>query len=448
MRSLKQSESMKGSFAGIAWWVMGLLVFLGAAPARAETPGDWPQFRGPQRTGVVDADGLAHSWPEEGPPLLWRRELGEGFSAVSAVGGKLFTMAAFGEEEFALALDPATGEEIWRVKVGERFTEEFGNGPRVTPTVAGDTVYVVGSYGNFMALAAEDGAKRWAVDFAERFEMKTPRRGFSVSPLVDDHVVILEVGGSGDRSVIAFDRETGETVWAAGAGDTGYSSPILVDLHGVPQYVFLRRVEPQILAVDRQGKVLWTHPFSAAAIAMPIFVPPDSIFFSVAHDETGVLLTVSRDEEGAFHAEETWRQGRMRNHFSASVLVDGTLYGFDNATFRAVNAADGELLWAARGFGKGSLIAAGDLLYVLSDRGKLVLAEATPEEFRELGSVQALEGKSWTAPSLAGGRLYVRNHSEIAAFDVSAAGVAAASPPAPPAAAPPVGSGGETEEGR
>jgi len=388
---------------------------------------DWPQFRGSERSGVTAAS-LAPTWPETGPPLLWKKAFGEGFSAISVTGQRLFTLAAFGAEEVALALDAGTGAELWRVPLGKKFVEEFGDGPRSTPTVDGERVYVVGSYGHLLALRVGNGEVIWEADLTERFGMPIPQRGFSPSPLIDGDLLILEIGAGEGQSIVALDKVTGETRWTVGDGPTGYSSPLAVTLAGVPQIVFLRRAEPQILGVSREGQVLWSHPFPASAIAMPVHVPPNSLFFSAAHDEVGMLLTVSRGEDGTFQAAESWRHNRMRNHFSASVVLAGTLYGFDNATLRAVDAATGEIGWAFRGFGKGSLIAAvgddgsGGLLYVLSDRGELILVEATPEEYRERGRVQALTGKSWTAPSLADGRLFVRDHDEIACFDVSQVG--------------------------
>jgi outer membrane protein assembly factor BamB len=414
------------------------IVAVSPPPALAAPPStslDWPQFRGPERDGHGREAGLLRSWADGSPRLLWRQPIGEGFSGIAASGGRLFTMAAYGEEEYALALDAATGRELWRVPLGANFHEEFGNGPRATPTVDGEVVYAASSTGRLARLQAATGAKLWEVDLARAFAMPVPGRGYSPSPLIDGDLLILEVGAPEGRALVALDKRTGATRWVVGDGTTGYSSPLAVTIGGVRQFVFLRRAAPQIVAVSTAGEVLWTHPFPESGISMPLLVPPDRLFFSAAHDELGMLLRI-RVEGGRFVAEEVWRHNRMRNHFNTSVVVGEHLYGFDNATLRALVAATGETKWAFRGFGKGSLIAADGLLFVLSDRGELVLVEATAEAYRELGRVQALEGKSWTAPSLAGGRIYLRDQDEIAAFDVRTA------PAAPAAGAASAGGGG------
>jgi outer membrane protein assembly factor BamB len=425
------------SFALIAGLAAALSAAGPAPPVLADpsfTAPGWPQIRGPARDGHSPEVGLLRSWGEGAPRLLWRQPIGEGYSGIAAAGGRLFTLAAYGEEEYALGLDAATGRELWRVALGENFHEEFGNGPRATPTVDGEVVYAVGSTGRLARLLAASGEKLWEVDLTRAFGMPVPQRGYSPSPLVDGDLLVLEVGGAEGRALVALDKKTGATRWVAGEGPTGYSSPIAVTIGGVRQYVFLRRAQPEIVAVSAGGEILWTHPFPSSGISMPLFVPPDRLFFSAAHDEVGLLLRVTEAADGRFAAAEVWRHNRMRNHFNTSVVVGEHLYGFDNATLRALVAATGETKWAYRGFGKGSLVVADGLLFVLSDRGELALVEATPEAYRELGRSQALEGKSWTAPTLAGGRLYLRDQDEIACFEVKAAGARDPSPapPAPP----------------
>ena len=216
----------------------------------------------------------------------------------------------------------------------------------------------------------------------------------------------------------AYRRDSGERAWAALSGPAGYSSPLAVEIAGERQYVFSRGAE--IISLSTDGNVLWRRPAERrGAIPMPLFLPPDRIFTSTVDDGFGgQMLRIVKDENG-FRAEEDWSVRLMRNHMSTSVLVGEHLYGFDKATLKCLDSATGELAWARRGFGQGSVVAAGDRLFVLGDDGTLALVKADPESYQELGRIDAMEGRAWTAPTIAGGRIFVRDADEIAAFDIS-----------------------------
>jgi len=396
-----------------------LLALLATGPCSAEgnAAADWPQFRGPARDGLSPEGGLLRSWPETGPREVWRRPLGPSFASASIVGDRVYTMSSNGEAETAVCLDAATGEEIWSVPIGGLFEETFGNGPRATPTVDGDVVYVLGSLGVVQALKAADGASIWKVDLQATFGSPMPMRGFAPSALVDGDLLLLEAGGTEGRTFLALDKATGETRWATQEGRPGYSSPIVVTIDGVKQYVFASPTAGGIVALLPDGELHWKHEWKASMIAMPLFIPPNRVFAS-AGDDVGSILVEVGTEDGAPVTREVWGTRSMKNHFSSSLLHDGHIYGFDNATLKCIDAATGEVRWAKRGFGKGSLIAADGLFAVLGDRGVLALVEADPKEYRELGRHQALESKSWTAPALAGGRLDLRNLDEMVCLDL------------------------------
>ncbi len=396
--------------------------------------GDWPQHRGPRRQGTTVEPGLRESWGPGEPLVAWRRSIGEGYSAVAVAGPRACTMERATGEEWVVCLDAGSGETLWRTAVGPSRTSDLGDsGPRSTPAIDGELLFTASSAGRMVALSTADGSVVWR----REFEGEAPRFGYSVSPLVDGDLVIFETGGSEESpGIIALDRATGTARWSLLAGPAGYSSPIVADIAGVRQYVFFRRAGNEVVSVSPAGELLWSHPTAAlAVITTPLFHPPDRIFVASADDAFGGAMLRVRRGEGGFEVEELWNDRLMRNHFNSSVLVDGFLYGFDNGTFRCLDADSGERRWARRGFGKGSLLAAGDLLFVLSDGGTLALVEATPEEYRERGRAPATTGRAWTPPSLAHGRLYVRDFDEIVAFDVGrgaptgpAAGATAADP--------------------
>ena len=427
----------------------GIAAEADAEPASGTTE-DWPQFRGPDRDGISPATGLLETWPEEGPKELWRRPIDEGFSAVSVACGRLYTMfaetpaeeagngdaaddppAAASDEsddeptepemiEYAAAFDAATGEEIWRAAIGRRIVTQFGNGPRSTPTVEGDTVYVLGAHGELVALATEDGSRRWALTFADAFGTQQAYWGFSTSPLVENGLLLIESNGPEGKAYAALDPATGEVRWTTGEPipNGGYNSPMAVTLDGRRVFVYVGK--DVLRAVDDDGKEVWSHPWpNGETHAMPIFAPPDRFFASGAEGVGAALVQVMSDGDG-MKVEEVWNNRIMKNHFSSSILLDGHIYGFDNATLKSIALETGEQQWAKRGFGKGSLIYAGGHLIVLSDRGSLALVEATPEGYAEKGRVQALDGRCWTAPSLAGGKLYLRSHTEMVSYDLDA----------------------------
>lgn len=405
--------------------VLGLALALGLVSAtRADDSAtyDWPQFRGPTRDGVSAETGLLDRWPSDGPREVWRRPIGEGYSGISIVGDRLFTMYAVegtdGGTEVAALFDADTGEELWRTEIGVKIETEFGNGPRATPTVDGDTVFVLGADGDLAALGVKDGAKRWQLSLKSDFGANRPHWGFSTSPIVDGEVLILEAGGSEERSYVGLDKATGALRWNLGEAGPGYNSAIPVVMNGKRRFVFV--AGNKVRCIDPDGGLIWEHDWPRGEThAVPVFIAPNHLFASGAQGVGAKLFRVfeSGDE---VKVEQVWSSDAMKNHFNASVLHDGVLYGFDNATFKAIEAMTGKVMWAKRGLGKGSLAMADGDLFVLSDRGKLVLVSPSKEGFEERGSVQALEGRSWTAPTIAGGRIYVRNHTEMVAYDLRA----------------------------
>lgn len=394
---------------------------------------EWHQFRGPSRSGHGSDVNLARAWPDTGPPVVWKRPLGEGFASLSISQGRLFTSFSDGDKEFVVALDVETGEELWRQALGPAFEEFFGNGPRSTPTVDGPNVYALGSRGHLLALQAEDGSILWQVDLHGEHPITQPQTltpvgatppgpqlpvyGYAGSPLVVDDLLLVETGARGGLSFIAFDKHDGRVRWSALDTEIGYASPTLFDIHGQRQIIVLPGDE--IVALTPQGEELWRYPW-AWTTSQPLFLPPDRIFVSAENDAGALMLRIAADARGAENGgvSEVWRSKRLKNAWNSSVQAGDHIYGFDNATLRCLRADDGSLQWAQRGLGKGNLIYADGLLIVLTDKGKVVIGDAEPEGFFETGSLQALSGRCWTPPALSGGILFARNHQEIVALDL------------------------------
>lgn len=385
--------------------------------AGAALAADWPQFRGPNRDGISRETGLLKSWPAGGPKVLWKIPMGEGYSQPAVSKGRLFILYGEGSNDYAAAYDAATGRQLWKVPLGPKFISDQGNGPRSTPTVDGDLVYALTATGRLAALRAADGKKVWEHDLRAKFGADPPQWGVSTAPLVEGNLLLLDAGGSDGKSLVALDKKTGKTVWTAQSEIAGYAAPIAITVGGVRQVVFF--TGRAVLSVSpKDGRLFWRVPWKTdwdVNAATPIFVPPDKVYISSGYG-TGAALFKIEVRDNRVHAEEVWRSRGMKNQFSSSVLYNGHIYGFDNSVLKCIEAATGKEKWKESGFGHGSLILADGHLVVLSERGKLLLVEATPAGYQEKGSGQILSGKCWTAPTLADGRLFLRNEEEMLAL--------------------------------
>lgn len=378
---------------------------------------DWPQWRGPNRDGISSETGFIKNWPKAGPEVLWHIPLGDGYSGISIAQGKAYTMFAKGNDEFVICLDTSDGKEIWRFRSGGKFTEQRGDGPRSMPTVDGDSVFALGAEGKLYALDAHSGTKIWSHNFVEEFGSSIPTWGFSSSPIIEGNLVIAEAGGKDERAIVAFEKESGDVVWATHTDAVGYSSPISIEFGGVRQIIFLTS-KTLVSVAPENGQVYWKYSWPEGInIATPVFIPDDKIFISASYDKGAVLLKMIADGDG-IGIEEVWKSRVMKNHFNSSVLQGDYLYGFDNAILTCIEVDTGEEQWRHRGFGKGSLLLADGCLIILGEGGKLALAEATSGEYREKAGFQLFDDKCWTVPTLAGGKLYLRTQKEMVCLDL------------------------------
>ena len=408
----------KTPFTRTAPLVLALVICAaGTAPAA-----DWPQFRGPDLDGISRETGLLRSWPADGPTELWRAPLGEGYSGISVVGDRAYTLYVTGGREILGVFDTATGRELWNYPVGKTWKDMMGNGPRSTPTVADGVAYVLGAHGTLAAVETATGKEIWRQELSKTLGTRPPTWGISTSPLVEGDRLILDAGGRSGHSIVALDRATGTLLWHAESDKAGYAMPLPITIGESRQVVMFTGT--QVVGVDPAGgKVLWKQPWKTSYdvnAATPVFIPPNRLFVASGYSTGGALFELQPTAAGT-RVGRLWTSPRMRNQFSSSVYHDGHIYGFDNATLKCLDARTGEEKWAVReGFGHGSLTLADGHLYVLGDRGKLALVEATPDGYNEVSTVQALSGKCWTVPTLAGGRLYLRNEKELVALDVKA----------------------------
>jgi outer membrane protein assembly factor BamB len=391
-----------------------------ASPDAASGTADWPGFLGPARDGVVPGARLARDWSSEPPRRLWSRSVGAGWSSFAVAGFHAVTQEQRGGDELVTSYDLASGAPRWIHADPARFENPIGgDGPRATPAIADGRVYSLGATGILNVLDLDTGKRLWSTNVVEDAGAHVPAYGVCASPLVVESWVVVAAGGSDGHSVVAYERETGARAWSGGSAPAAYSSPMLAELAGLRQIVLLDADALAGHAVGR-GEVLWSHPWPAGSerVSQPVVLPGDRVFVSTGYGIGGKLLHVAAGPDGTLAARLLWESLGLKAKFTNVVHHDGYLYGLDDGILACLDARTGERRWKGGRYGHGQLLRAGDLLLVLGERGSVALVEAAPRAFRELGSFQALEGKSWAHPALAGRHLVVRNDREAACFEL------------------------------
>jgi len=379
---------------------------------------DWPQWRGLNRDGISPETGLLTAWPSGGPKVIWRISgLGVGYSSFAIVNGRMYTQGQRGNQEFVIALDVKTGNKIWETPTSRNFENDRGSGPRGTPTFDSGKLFVMTGEGTVVSLDAATGKILWQVDSVKKFGAPVPHWGFSESPLIDGDRVIVMPGGRG-ASLVSLDKRTGEVQWKTGDDYAGYSSAILADVNGTRQVIALSGLSA-FGVQESTGELLWRYGKVAnnvANIATPIY-QDGAVFLSSAYDTGCALLKLN--PKGM---QEVYFNRDMMNHYSSSVLVDGTLYGYTNALLSAMDFKTGKQLWKNRSVGKGSVTYADKHLYALGEDGIVGLIDADRGGYKEVSRFEYQKGSlpSWSPLVISDGRLYLRDQDNLTSYDIKA----------------------------
>jgi outer membrane protein assembly factor BamB len=378
----------------------------------------WPGFRGPKRDSVVSGVLVDTDWSQAPPIELWRRPIGPGWSSFAVDGDLVYTQEQRGEDEIVSCYRVSTGEPVWRHRDPVRFYESNGGaGPRATPTLHRGRVYTMGATGLVNALDAATGARLWSRDAATDTGKAVPDWGVASSPLVIDDLVIVAVAGR----LAAYDAGTGDQKWLGQPGGTGYSSPHLATIAGVPQ-VLLLRGSRTISVSPADGTLLWEHASGppSTSIVQPAVYGDDTVLIATGDSMggNGILRAAVGHGPGGWSVEERWTSRGLKPYFNDFVAHDGHVYGFDGSILSCIDLADGTRKWKGGRYGNGQLVLLPeqDLLLVLSEDGELALISATPDKFTEIARLPALEGKTWNHPVVVGDTLLIRNGAEMAAY--------------------------------
>ena len=387
---------------------------------------DWPQWRGPSRDGRT-VEPLPKTLPAS-PKQLWKLSVAHGYSGPVVAGAKLVYLDDAGGKETVHCVEAVTGRELWTNAFAETYTDEFEPGPRCTPLVDGDRVYVQSCKGEFQCLGLAGGAMRWRFHFSDYGTFWVPekgspvgsanRRGNAGAPAIDGGNIIVQVGSTNGASLCAFDKLTGKLVWKSQNDLTCYTSPVMGTLAGKRQVV--TATCEGLLALDASnGGLLWRVPFRTGANrnALTPILDGDTVTF--ASYTTGLRkVRISPADMGQSTADE-WYNKQIKINLATPVLVAGHLYGLGaNRDYICVDAATGQLDWSQSGFDAvASTISDGQRVLVANDAGEVILLEANPTKYSELGRFQAC-GKTFSHPAYTGGVLYIRDSRELTAWQL------------------------------
>ncbi len=379
---------------------------------------DWPRYLGPNRDGHSAETKLNWDWKNAPPKPIWAIDVGTGFAGVAVAGGKVFLLHRIGNEEILLALDPATGKEVWKFAYPTRYRDDFDfdNGPRCVPLVEGETVFTYGADGDLQAVEAATGKPRWAKNLLKEYAPKKGYFGIGSGPILLDGKLLVNVGAKG-AGIVAFDPATGKELWKCSDDGPSYSTPTTMTLEGKPHAVFFTRAG--LLVVNAAGQVKQSFPWrariDASVNAATPLVHEGSIFLSTSYNVGAILLKPEGNE-----LTEVWKSDKSLScHYNTPVRVGEYLFGIDGrqegggARLRCVAWKTGDVKWSVDKFGCASLIAVDGGILALTESGELVGFDASEKAFAERGRVSLLKGTVRAAPVLSDGRLYVRNEKQL-----------------------------------
>jgi outer membrane protein assembly factor BamB len=387
---------------------------------------DWPQWRGPDRSDVSRETGLLKVWPAGGPKQLWVfSNAGKGYSGPALAQGKLLTMGSRGNREGVLALDTNTGKEIWFTPVGPILANDWGDGPRSTPTIDEDRVYALSGVGILACLNVADGKLLWEQKLTA-LGGNIPDWGYTESVLVDSNQVVCTPGGP-NGALAAFDKKSGKLTWQSKefTDFAQYASIVPAEINGTRQYIQLTtRNVVGVSATD--GKLLWKTPFPGQTAVIPTPIHHAGFVYVTAGYGAGCKLVKITPGN---RVQPIYENKVIKNHHGGVVLIGDHVYGHsDGAGWVCQNFKTGQEVWSERrALGKGALTSADGMLYCLDEEsGNVALVEASPKGWQERGrvrlapqsTIRSSQGRIWTHPTISNGKLYLRDQNLIHCYDV------------------------------
>jgi len=399
--------------------------------------GDWTQYRGPNFNGSSSEKLTISGWPKTEIKPTWKSPTRLGFSSLAVANSRVFTIVMQKidevEREVCLALDHDTGKKLWSRTLNIAKYDGGGNsgaknnkggdGPRTTPSSDGELVFILDGRLTLHCLNAKNGNKEWAVDLVKKHDAKPIRWQNAATPIIDGDLIFI-CGGGEKQSLLAINKNTGKTMWSGESDLMTHASPIVTDIYGKRQVVFLTQ-DGLVSCNTENGKVLWRakHPFKISTAASPIV--ENNIVYCSAGYGVGAAAFEINYTSGQYSASQLWRKpNKLMNHWSTPVCIEGHLYGmfqfkeYGDGPLKCVNLKNGEIKWSKSGFGPGGVILVDGKLIATSDSGEIVITEASSKGYSEIGRFKAIEGKCWTHGAFSNGQFYIRSTKESARFDL------------------------------
>lgn len=414
-------QNARNPFAGIIFALLALSQFAFAV-------NDWPMWGGPNRDGCSTETGLLKSWPAGGPPLLWKATgLGGGYSSVTTAGDRIFTMGDKGDSVYVVALNRAGGKSLWSTKVGAAGAPGWGGfaGPRSTPSVAGDRVFALSQWGDFVCVDAATGKELWRKHLEKDFGGQRPEWGYAESPLVDGDKVVVTPGGS-KGAIVALNQKTGATVWQSKdfTDAAQYSSLVATEIGGVRQYIQLTMASVVGVAAD-DGRVLWRAPRKGETAVIPTPIYHDGFVYVTSSYGIGCNLFRVMVSGGKFVVKEIYANKNMVDHHGGIVRVGEYVYGHSEGKgWTCQELRTGNAVWQEKNkLGKGSIAYADGRLYLRAESGPgtVALIEASPAGYKETGRFNQpyrSDKNSWVHPVISDGKFYLRDQDVLLCYDV------------------------------
>ena len=395
-------------------------------PPQPARPRAWTQWGGPHRNFQTEATGIKESWAASGPPVVWQRPLGEGYSSPSVEDGVLYTMYGRPRQEVVLAANAEDGKTLWEYTTPMTFQSdapEMGNGPYATPLIVGDRVFTAGVAGRLQCLEKKTGKLLWTQQLWTDHHGSRLMYGYASSPIAFRDMIIVPVGGSG-KAVMAFRQTDGSVAWSQNNYGNVYSSPILIDVSGLEQVALV--MDGYVIGVNpHNGDLQWQVPFKAdysIAVATPVWGPDNLLFVSSEYNAGSKVIELKRNGLQTI-ATELWSSNRLRLHHGNAMRIGDAIYFSSGgkgsqAILSAVDARSGRIHWQERSIEKATFVWADQKLITLDQDSNLMIAHPSPQGFKIAAKAPLLTHLSWTPPVLVGTRLFIRDRKTLMAVDL------------------------------
>jgi outer membrane protein assembly factor BamB len=379
---------------------------------------EFPQFYGPTRNAVLPGPILETNWTSHPPKILWKQEVGSGWSGFVVKDGLAITQEQRGDEEYVVCYELLSGRTLWSHADNARYaTTIAGEGPRATPTIDGERVYTFGGTGILNCLDFRNGKLLWQVDTVKEQGAIVPDWGYASSPLIVDEQVLVSVG-SNQNSLVSYSAESGKLLWASGKGSVDYSSPVESTLLGVRQILNFNTKGVSSHALD--GKELWHHPWPGGHphVTAPLVIGTNHVLISSGYGTGCELIRIEKNSEEVWSVTREWKSMSLKSKFAPIFVKDDYIYGLDDGIFTCVAMKTGQRLWKDGRYGHGQGLLVGGIILLTSEKGEVVLIDPNPEKLVEISRFQVFSDKTWNPPALAGEYLLMRNDKEAACLQL------------------------------